>query len=496
MTRTLRKSSFRFMLWSIVGIFLASGQFIRAGTPWEQVYKLLAADGAEFNDFGRSVAISGDTVVIGTPGGVGNVAGSGCAYVFDITTGSQLLKLLATDGADGDLFGISVAVSGNYAVIGAEGDDVNGYLAGSAYIFNITTGEQLYKLLPTDGGDTGDLFGESVAISGTQAIIGAEGDDNGFGDSGSAYVFDVTTGTLLSKLVAADPAPLDKFGRSVAISGGTALVGKATGAAYVFNAATGEQLFKLLASDGGFTGDDFGGAVALSGHVAVVGSWSHEDNGWQSGSAYVFDTTTGLQLFELLPSDGGYGDQFGYSVAVSGDLAVIGALGSSRAYIFNVTTGEQLFEQYSFDDYYKYFASAVAISGDTVVVGAFLDSQIGYSAGAAYVYQPQTTNLLAVSPDPLISGQDGTFSITKTIPTEKTWLLYSLKGVGSTYISQLKVSIYLRAPKIAVGPKLTDSNGDLILVLPIPNVSTTTNVWFQAVQKQNATNFVATRVVP
>ena len=137
---------------------------------------------------------------------------------------AQEIKLLASDGAQDDRLGYSVSISGNTAIVGAFGDDDNGLYSGSAYLFDISTGAELAKLLPSDGA-IDDQFGSSVAISGSTAIVGAPRDgDNGF-YSGSAYLFDVATGAQIAKLLSSDGASDDYFGSAVAISGNTAIVG-------------------------------------------------------------------------------------------------------------------------------------------------------------------------------------------------------------------------------------------------------------------------------
>ncbi len=158
----------------------------------DQLFKLLADDGAPEDEFGRSVAISGATAIVGSPRDEDNGFFSGSAYLFDIATGQQIAKLLASDGAVGDFFGNSVAISGETAIVGAWFDDDNGDFSGSAYLFDITTGQQIAKLLPDDGA-TSDQFGFSVAISPLQqatAIVGARWDDDNGDKSGSAYLFD------------------------------------------------------------------------------------------------------------------------------------------------------------------------------------------------------------------------------------------------------------------------------------------------------------------
>ena len=264
----------------------------------DQRSKLLPDDGARWDNFGYSAAISGDTAVVGAHGDDDN-DGSGSAYLFDATTGAQLFKLLPDDGAAWDFFGWSVAISGDTAVVGAYHDDDNGPDSGSAYLFDATTGEQLFKLLPDDGAAF-EWFGVSVAISGDTVVVGAYGDDDNGSGSGSAYLFDATTGEQFFKLLPADGARDDQFGFSVAISGDTVVVGAPedndnssnSGSAYLFDATTGVQLFKLLADDGA-ADDLFGFSVAISGDTAVVGAWGDDDNGVNSGSVYLFDAGNG-----------------------------------------------------------------------------------------------------------------------------------------------------------------------------------------------------------
>ncbi|MFB3139453.1 MAG: FG-GAP repeat protein, partial [Phycisphaerales bacterium] len=152
----------------------------------DQLFKLLPDDGAAFDWFGRSVAIGGATAIVGAFWHDDNGDNSGSAYLFDISDPANpmqlcqlLCKLLPDDGAVGDIFGGSVAISGATAIVAAAYDDDNGSFSGSAYLFDTTSGEQIAKLLPEDGA-TDDLFGWSVAISGTTALAGAlVDDDNG-----------------------------------------------------------------------------------------------------------------------------------------------------------------------------------------------------------------------------------------------------------------------------------------------------------------------------
>jgi hypothetical protein len=207
---------------------------------------------------------------------------------------------MPNDGAGGDQFGFSVALSGNVAVVGSVNDGDNGPGSGSAYIFqyNGSAWEQQAKLIADDGSDL-DKFGFSVSISGSAAAVGAYGDDDNGSNSGSAYIFRFggSVWEQEAKLTADDAASGDWFGYSVSISGNAVIAGaredddhgSSSGSAYVFryDHSTWDQAAKLMASDGA-RGDLFGDAVSLDGNVAVIGAFQDNDNGTDSGSAYVF----------------------------------------------------------------------------------------------------------------------------------------------------------------------------------------------------------------
>ncbi len=486
--------------------------FVQAGPPWKQDYKLLASDGTTGSVFGDAVAIDGNIAIIGAEFGPGATTNSGAAYIFDVTTGQQLHKLLPDDnGASMDEFGFSVAIDGNVALVGDRWDDDNGLDSGSAYLFDVTTGQQLFKLLPSDGA-AGSAFGTSAALRGNIALVGASGDEENGIASGSVYVFDVTTGTQLFKLRPLDAASGYGFGFTSSLSGNIAVigawgvddVGENSGAAYVFDVTTGEQLLKLHASDAA-PGDLFGNSVSIDGNTILVGAQFHASKGGNSGAAYVFDVTTGEQLFNLSASDASSGNEFGYSVAVKGNTAIISSIGdnakgfrSGSAYVFDISTGGQLFKLVAKDgNALNGFGFAVATTGQVAIIGADLTEDQGKSSGSAYIFHPlNIADQLTVSPDPLIAGQNGTFSVRGALPNNATWLIYSLKGLQPGFINQLNTSIDLLNPVLADGPKNTDANGDLDFVLPIPNINNSLIVWLQSVQMRNSTISVATQIIP
>ena len=307
--------------------------------------KLTASDGAAGDNFGFSVAVSGSTIVVGTPTDhIGGNIEQGSAYVFNRQGESwvETQKLTASDGAAGDAFGVSVAISGSTIVVGTPSDDMGGNIdQGSAYVFNRDGGSwvETQKLTASDGA-TFDNFGFSVTVSGSTIVVGALFDNIGGNiDQGSAYVFHRQGGSWVEaqKLTASDGATGDDFGSSVAFSGSTIVVGARfddignvnQGSAYVFHRQGGSwvETQKLTASDGAAF-DLFGSSVAFSGSTIVVGVPFDDIGGnIDQGSAYVFSRQGGswVETQKLTASDAAAGDFFGVSVAVSGSMVFVGA---------------------------------------------------------------------------------------------------------------------------------------------------------------------------
>ena len=377
-----------------------------------QLSKMLPDDGDTGNHFGSAVGISGNFAVVGAFNDDDNGPESGSAYIYEISDTAepmQTFKILPIGGEKGDQFGISVDISGIIAIVGAPGQDENGEDAGAAYLFNAITGRQIVKILP-DEATAGDLFGNSVAISGTLLIIGAWGDDNNGEFSGSAYLYDASNPVhpiLIAKLLPIDGEAGDQFGNSVAINGLRAIVGawwdddngNKSGSAYIFEAITGQQVFKLSASDGS-SDEFFGYSVAINGDTAIVGVQYDDVIGIDSGSAYLFDAITGEQIYKLLPEDAAEGDFFGQTVALSGTTAVIGSYWdddngdkSGSAYLFDIKSGVQFAKLLSHDEDDKendragdWFGVNVAISGTIAIIGASHDEVNGLISGSAYLF--------------------------------------------------------------------------------------------------------------
>jgi hypothetical protein len=189
------------------------------------------------------VSISGDTAIVGAQNEDEKGTNSGSAYIFERVGGSwsEKIKLTASDGVDFDSFGFSVSISGDAAIVGAYREDEKGLDSGSAYIFERIGGSwsEVMKLTASDGGD-GDYFGYSVSISGDRAIVGAYFDDEKGSDAGSAYIFERVGGSWseLTKLTASNADLYDWFGGSVSISGDTSIVGAEYGAGQVSNSGS------------------------------------------------------------------------------------------------------------------------------------------------------------------------------------------------------------------------------------------------------------------
>jgi hypothetical protein len=333
--------------------------FTRTGSTWAQQQKLVASDGATDDEFGFSVSLDGDTAFIGSKMDDDNGENSGSVYVFirTGTTWTQQQKLIASDGEPGEQFGISVSLDGDTALIGAPGDyNCNG----SVYVFTRTgaTWTQQQKFTFSGSADN-DCFGIRTALDGDTALIGAD-DEVSQDSSGAVFVF-TRSGTIWTqqqKLTPPNGAPGDLFAL-VSLDGDTALIGAPgrddssinSGSAYVFvrSGTIWTKQATLLASDGAAR-DYFGWCVSLDNDTVIIGAFQDDDNGGDSGSAYVFTRigTIWTQQQKLVAGDGAQGDQFGYSVSLDSDTALIGAIrnddngvDSGSAYVFTRIGGIQ-----------------------------------------------------------------------------------------------------------------------------------------------------------
>ncbi|MGQ0621416.1 MAG: Calx-beta domain-containing protein [Panacagrimonas sp.] len=376
--------------------------------------KIFAADGANSDNFGLAVSLSGDTLLATAHNHGG---GRGTVYVFVRFAGSWVEQARLTPEM-GDRINSgcqSVSLSGDTAAIPVtgqpSGDDHD---AGRVYVFRRTNGVWSREQIIVGPPDTFDHFGCAVAVEGNTLLIGALGDDiAGRNSQGSAYVYvrDAGTWAAQAKLVAAEGRELDSFGFDVALSGERALIGAPSGglennnAAYVFvrSGTTWMQEARLLPPSGGNPGKHFGEAVAISGDTAVVGAWT-DDLGRRTtisnppGSATVFVRTgsTWSRQARLIASRPTENPGFGISVSLQGDTALVGMPfddlvslneGSARLFRrFGSSWSEQRKLVTSERQENARLGQSVALSGETAVGGAFGSDGVSASTGAAFVF--------------------------------------------------------------------------------------------------------------
>lgn len=355
--------------------------FTRNGSTWVQQQKLVAGDGREGDFFGVSLALDGETLVVGAfRADVGGNSRQGAAYVFTRAGGgswSQQQKLTAGDGRALDQFGGSVGLDGDTIVAGAAlADVVSNVDQGAVYSFALSGGVwvEQQKVVAGDW-QAGALFGRSLALQGNSLLVGAPGSAiKGDDEQGAAYYF-TRAGSdepwnEQQKLLAADGEAGDFFGAAAAMAGNSAMIGAYLadigetadqGAAYLFGRSGGvwSQRQKLAAADGA-AGDYFGYSVALDGAMAVVGAPQADIGGRaDQGAAYVFAAGDDSWLWEqkLLAGDGVGGDYLGFSAALNGETGLLGAIraavagneGQGRVYFFSRERG-----------YFGYYLPAVA----------------------------------------------------------------------------------------------------------------------------------------
>jgi hypothetical protein len=371
--------------------------------------KVTASDGGGSDLFGGSVSIDGNYAVVGAVGEDSGGSNSGAAYIYrrtDTNAWADETKIVASDAAAGDLFG-TVDIDGDYVIVGAKHESTGLDIFGAAYIFRRTglnTWDSGTKIVASDRED-GDLFGTSVSISGNYAIVGANGEDAGGSGAGAAYIFrrtDTNTWDSGTKIVASDAAAGDNFGVSVSIDGDYAIVGakdesSAQGAAYIFR-RTGTNAWadqtKITATDGEAS-DLFGISVSIDGDYVAIGASLDDDNGSQAGAAYVYrrtGTNAWADQTKITASDGAIGDTFGESISIKDDYVVVGAenegsFNEGAAYIFRRTDtntwNEELKLETSDRDNSDKFGTSVSVDESYIVVGSPGDNS---DTGASHMF--------------------------------------------------------------------------------------------------------------
>jgi len=417
-------------------------------------------------DFGESVAISGNLVVVGAPDEtpIGSTFPySGAAYVFSAVTGDLITNLSSTDPASPGAFGWAVGISGEIVVVGAPDETDGGFeAAGNVHVFDLTTGTNSTLSTPNPIG--GGAFGASVAVDPMTILAGAPAEESttGVPGSGNAYIYSTVDSGLISSALAPPNWPEDaEFGVSVAESGSEAVVGAPfetalslsnAGQAFVFNQIplTVESPNPYLAGDGGY----FGNSVSVNGGVVAIGAPDQQvGDEVSAGNAYLVRGYSGpIQTFASPnPQPDG---EFGFAVSLQGTALVVGAPDESSgapesgdAYIFNTTTGSvtaTLSSPNAVED--GGFGAAVAIGGSWVVVGAPYENGAGGSLqGNAYVFNAASGALVATLTSPN-AQTDGTFGFSVAISGSTVVVgAYGEDGyVGEAYVFKASTGALLR----------------------------------------------------
>lgn len=316
------------------------------GSSWGQTQKLVAAGVGSFDGFGDSVAISGDTIVIGSPGDDDAGSGAGAAYVFTNIEGTwiQTIKLVPPTLVSGDNCASEVDIDHDTIILSAMLTDSNGSNSGAAYIYRKIDGAWTYMTqLVSDDIAEFDRFGIDVAISGSRVLISADSDDDNGSSSGSAYIFQRAgeEWTQTHKLIASDGDESDQFGERLDLSNNSALIGSRydnaplgnSGSAYIFEFDGSDWIEqpKLTAPDAS-SSEYFGQDVAIHNNRAIIGAWGQNDPAgfFNAGAAYAYSKTNGVWSLDnkIVASDQEGSDFFGYAVGVSDEFSIIGADGN------------------------------------------------------------------------------------------------------------------------------------------------------------------------
>ena len=317
----------------------------------------------------------------------------GCSIPALAFSPQEAYRVEASDGAVGDSFGFDLDVSGPLAIAGAHHHDA-GFSQGAAYVLDWATGTEVHKLLPSVPFPSMG-FGWSVAIGDTMALVGAPFDRGASASTGSAFVFELSTGLEAARIEASTPSPQARFGHAVDIDGDLALIGAPgdndrMGAGYLFDLKAGTQLAKWVPSDamsGGF--DGYGSRVAIDGDYAILA---------RVGSVAVYDVASGTELYTLARPG-----TFGLSLDVSDGLLVVGAItdadvaaSAGAAYVFDLASGAEVAKLLAYDGApFDRMGVSVAVSGSRIVTGALNSNASGTLSGAAYVYDRESFQQIA-----------------------------------------------------------------------------------------------------
>lgn len=370
--------------------------------------KIITSDITEGSNFGQSVSINNGLIAVGAPGFFVDPkdvipVSPGFVYVFDQLTNDLVFTLTALDSQPRASFGESVAMNDDYIVVGAPDDhcENTNMDCGAVYIFDATTGVQLHKLTQESGFSTLS-FGNSVAIEGDTVVVGVPRESNQFGqNAGSVYLFNAPSGQQLHHFSPGDLIDNDIFGYSVAISNGIIAIGSPfsdtaannAGAVYLYDAATATQLDKLLPPNPTVSAR-FGNAVDIENDLVLIGATDPNINRPDTRGAYIYSAATGNLVHELIPTNIAVDDRFGVAVSIKNGYAAVGAWASNQAIFQGGTV--HLFETNAGQEIAQFIASdptvnaslgfSVDLSSGQLIAGAYRDRETADEAGAAYQF--------------------------------------------------------------------------------------------------------------
>lgn len=340
-----------------------------------------------------------------------------------------------------DLFGMSVSLSGNLAAVGAHLDDDGAANSGSAYVFDLSSSTPEVAILSIDnpGPASNDEFGRAVSLAGTRLLVGANGDNTGSSSAGSAYVFEVLSGSPQIPLITINnpsPSSNEEFGSSVAMSGSIVAVGSSRDdkgavnagnvAVFDLNSGNPQQPVLLIDNPSPTTNDYFGGSVAVSGSKIAISAIQDDLGATNAGTVYVYNINSsvpGVPLYSIPNPSPQSQDEFGYSLAFDGETLVVGAsrnnTGADDAgsvYVFDLSSPTPGVPRHVIDNpepvVGDWFGHSVDLSGDRLLVGAPRDDVGAANAGCAYVFDlasPTPTVPVAVvaNPAPALNDEFG-----------------------------------------------------------------------------------------
>lgn len=477
----------------------------------EQLRRLVPNRPSNRSDFGVAVALDGNRAAVGSPEDRADSPSLGAVYLFDIRTGDELVRLTGDPSEEGG-FGASVAMDRGSLVVGHPLHDEIARDAGAAYFFSDPeSGVLTHTLLPADG-QIADFFGTAVGIGDAFIVVGSPRNPEYAPDAGAAYVFDVRTGELLYKFIPPDPArPLIYFGSAVAMDGGLAVIGgylsALSGSAFVLDVPAGAEQAELRPIPGGID-PYFGDSVTIDEHSMLIGSPRADvDEVIDAGLVYHYrrehprlsvtttDRCPGPVTVKVRNASWGgrlrvvYGTEVGAYQLSSGSC-----------------WGTYLSLHPPFEPVGPGFVTADATGNAELEIEVPADLCGGLALQVIDLTTCETSRLLniesgigtlSVLPSPLLAGQPVYFELAGLTSESAVWMLYSLTGINpqGTPIAALNVIVDLANPLPAWGPKVATADGTLDVEGLVPIVTSDRDIWFQAVQEERITNFVASRLL-